>query len=469
MGKLTIKKKIILWFSIAIFILTVASTFLTFTISRNVLNQSIQDRLIEIVNYNADEIEFSSSMADVDNEPSDFYLSYKGGILEVDDDFCDYLDGVLTALIDKDNFLIYGETPFHLDNDKAFSFTDVGTVTHRGVKYYIYEKPLSGDNLDGLWLRGFISEREVVNILYNVARISLWFIPIFAFLTLLGGYLLTRRSFVPIEKISDTAKDISESGDLSRRIDLEPGEDELHQLAQTYNNMFAQLEKTFNAEKQFTSDASHELRTPMAVIKAQCEYALEFADTEEEYKESLEVIQRQNNRMSDLLGQLLFFTRLENRSDAFKLQETDLSTLISSLCADRMILLDDSNRFQVTVDKGIYIQADQGLMIRLVNNLLDNAFKYSDLTSTVSLSLKETDEKVLLSVSDNGRGISEENLSKIWNRFYQEDPSRSDEGSFGLGLAMVKEIADFHGGRMDVESKSGEGSTFTLIIPKKIF
>ena len=107
MNKLTIKKKIILWFAITIFILTTASSALTFTISRNVLDKSIQDRLIEIVNYNADEIEFSNSMASVDNEPSDFYLSFNGGILEIDDDFCDYLDGVCTALIDKDNFLLY--------------------------------------------------------------------------------------------------------------------------------------------------------------------------------------------------------------------------------------------------------------------------------------------------------------------------------------------------------------------------
>ena len=466
MNKLTIKKKIILWFAITIFILTTASSALTFTISRNVLDKSIQDRLIEIVNYNADEIEFSNSMASVDNEPSDFYLSFKGGILEIDDDFCDYLDGVCTALIDKDNFLLYGETPFHLDKEKAFTFTTVGTIKYRGERYYIYEKPLSGDNLKGLWLRGFISENEVVNILYNVARISLWFIPLFGVLTLLGGYVLTRRSFAPIEKISETAKNISESGDLSRRIDLEDGQDELHQLAQTYNIMFEQLEKNFKAEKQFTSDASHELRTPMAVIKAQCEYALEFADNEEEYKEALEVIKRQNDRMAELLSKLLFFTRLEKRSDAFKLAETDLSRLVSSLCEDRRILLKDPSRLQVSADKDIVILADEGLMTRLLNNLIDNAFKYSDKDSLISVSLKESSDEITLSVSDNGYGISEEDLSKIWNRFYQADPSRSDESSFGLGLAMVKEIADFHGASMSVESTLGKGSTFTLTLPK---
>lgn len=466
MGKLTIKKKIILWFAIALFILSAASTTLTFVISRSVLDQSIQERLIEIVDYNADEIEFNSSMSSVDKEPSDFYIAYNDGILEIDDDFCDYLDGVVTALIDKDNFLIYGETPFHLEKEKAFSFTTVGTINHRGHKYYIYEKPLSGDNLEGLWLRGFISDNEVMNILYNVARISLWFIPLFAIFTLLGGYVLTRRSFKPIEKISDTANEIAGSGDLSRRIDIGDGEDELHRLAQTYNKMFAQLEKTFNAEKQFTSDASHELRTPMAVIKAQCEYALEFADNEEEFRDSLEVIKRQNDQMASLLSQLLFFTRLENRSDIFKLAETDLSELVHSLCEDRRILLEDPKRLLVSIDNGILIQADEGLIGRLVNNLLDNAFKYSDSNAEVSLSVKELEKEIVLSVSDNGIGIPEENLAKIWNRFYQEDPSRSEEGSFGLGLSMVKEIADFHGGKVSVQSTLGEGSTFAITFPK---
>lgn len=466
MNKLTIKKKIILWFSVTIVLIVLASTALTFTISRNVLDKSIQDRLIEIVSYNANEVEFSNSMSAVDNEPSDFYLSYDGGVLEIDDDFCDYLDGVCTALIDKDNFLLYGETPFHLDKEKAFTFTEVGTINHRGERYYIYEKPLSGKNLDGLWLRGFISANEVTNILYNVARISLWFIPLFAIITLLGGYILTRRSFAPVEKIIDTAKEISESGDLSRRIDLDEGQDELHQLAQTYNDMFEQLEKNFKAEKQFTSDASHELRTPMAVIKAQCEYALEFADDEEEYKEALEVIQRQNDRMSDLLSKLLFFTRLERRSDAFKLTETNISDLVSSLCEDRRILLKNPDLLQISIDKGIVVQADESLMARLVNNLIDNAFKYSDAGSPVSVVLRESAEEITLSVADKGQGISEENLSKIWNRFYQVDPSRTDEGSFGLGLAMVKEIADFHGGKMSVESALGQGSTFTLTFKK---
>jgi len=468
MRKLTIKKKIILWFAIAIFVLSAASTALTFVISRSVLDQSIQERLIEIVEYNADEIEFNNSLSSVDKEPSDFYISYNGGVLEIDDDFCDYLDGVCTALIDKDNFLIYGETPFHLDKESAFSFTSVGTIEHRGQKYYIYEKPLTGNNLNGLWLRGFISENEVVNILYNVARISLWFIPLFGVFTLLGGYVLTRRSFAPIEKISNTAKEISESGDLSRRIDLKAGEDELHQLAQTYNKMFERLEKTFNAEKQFTSDASHELRTPMAVIKAQCEYALQFAESEDDYKEALEVIQRQNDRMSSLLSQLLFFTRLENRSDTFKLVETDLSQLVASIGEERRILLDDSSELTLDVESGIKYTIDESLMSRLVINLLDNAFKYSPDHPCVSLSLKESESQITLSVSDRGQGITEENLEKIWNRFYQEDSSRNEEGSFGLGLSMVKEIAAFHGGQMSVQSSPGTGSTFTLTLPKKI-
>ena len=141
--------------------------------------------------------------------------------------------------------------------------------------------------------------------LYTVARMFLLIVPFFAVAALVGGYAITRRSFLPIEKISNAVTEISDSGDLSRRIDLASGNDELHQLANKFDAMFERLENNFNAERQFTSDASHEMRTPISVIQAQCEYALDFADSDEEYKEALEVIKRQSKTLASLLSQLL--------------------------------------------------------------------------------------------------------------------------------------------------------------------
>lgn len=320
--------------------------------------------------------------------------------------------------------------------------------------------------MDGLWLRGFVSEHETTHILYNVARMSLWIVPLFAIAALVGGYAITRRSFLPVEKINQAANDISKSGDLTKRIDIGEGKDEIHQLADNFNRMFEKLETNFNAEKQFTSDASHEMRTPISVIQAQCEYALDFAQSEEEYKEALEVIKRQSMNISSLLSQLLFFTRLEQGTEKYLLENLDFSQLVRSMCDDRMILLSSSQELITEIEDNVSILGNSGLLSRLLSNLLDNAYKYSGDNAVVKVELKDKGDLVELKVSDNGIGISPENLNKIWNRFYREDSSRNSENSFGLGLAMVKEIADFHGGRLNVSSIQGSGSTFIFSMPK---
>lgn len=466
MKKISIKKKIMIWFTAALIILTLGTSAFTLYISKNVLNQTIQERLINLVSSNAEEIEYYNSLTGKEKEPSDFFLSYKDGILEIDDDFCDYYDGICTALIDSDNSLLYGEMPFSLSSEDAFSYTSVGTTTHKGEKYYIYEKKLSGDNLDGLWLRGFVSENESTHVLYNVARMSLWIVPLFALAALIGGYAITRRSFLPIEKINQTVEDISQSGDLARRIGLGKGKDEIHQLAGNFDSMFEKLEKNFNAEKQFTQDASHEMRTPIAVIQAQCEYTLDFARSDDEYKEALEVIKRQSKNLSALLSQLLFFTRLEQGTEKYQLSKLNLSEIARSVCDDRRMLLASSQSLTEDIEEGIEIYGNDSLMSILISNLLDNGFKYSGENGHVHIKLKASGSAVQIEVSDNGIGISAENLHKIWNRFYREEASRSSDDSFGLGLSIVKQIAEFHGASIDVKSALGEGSTFTLRILK---
>ena len=268
------------------------------------------------------------------------FLSYNGGVLEIDDDFLNYSEGIYTALVDSDNNLLYGELPVRLDSDEAFSYTAVGMIKADGEKFYVYEKQLSGNNLEGLWLRGFVSERESANVLYNMVRLSVWLIPVIAAAALVGGYVITRRSFLPIGAIDSAAREIADSRDLTKRIDIgghdnghmtkdRNGKDEIQNLAQTFNEMFDRLEDSFNAEKQFTSDASHELRTPLSVIKANCQYALKFAEGEDDFRESLKAIEDQADRASVLLSQLLFFARLDQKQGRVHFDSVDLSKIVS--------------------------------------------------------------------------------------------------------------------------------------------
>lgn len=467
--KLTIKMRIVIWFSLAIFFIEAIMLSLTFVISKSVFNTDIQTQLVNQVDTNVEEIEFYNSLSGQEIETGDQLLSYRGGFLEIDDDFCDYINGIYTALVDTNNTLLYGECPVSLGPDQAFTYTQVDSIKYQGDRFYIYERPLHGENVEGLWLRGVASQREGTNLLYTIMRFIMLLLPLLAILTILGGYAITRRSFAPIENIAQAAEEISDGSDLSKRIGLGPGNDEIHKLASTFNNMFDRLEKSFQRERQFTSDASHELRTPTAVILAQCEYSLELSESEEDYREALEVIQEQGKKMNHLISQLLFFTRLEQGSETLNAESTDLSDLTQMVCQEQAMIPSQNISLELNIEPNIWADVDRGLFIRLLTNLISNAYKYGKEGGHTWITLRRQEEDILLQVSDDGIGISGENLDKIWTRFYQVDASRTSDadqqGGVGLGLPMVKEIVHLHHGSIEVQSQLGEGTVFTVRLP----
>lgn len=467
---LTIQKKIIIWFALTLLVIVTLMNTLTFSIAKIVLDEDIKERLMNTVVSNVEEIEYFNRLdAGMEREQGDQFLQYNSGWLEIDDDFCDYYEGICTALYDKDGNLLYGEAPVEISRSKAASFTSVGSVKYKGEKYYVYDRVLSGDSFDGLWLRGVVSKNERINILYNTVRLSFWLLPLLALLAILGGYAITRRSFLPIQQIADSAEEIGKSGDLSRRLDIGWGRDEIHQLASTFNGMFDRLEKAFETERQFTSDASHELRTPTAVILAQAQYGLELADSEEEYRESLEVIKRQAERMNDIINQLLFFTRLDQGSEPVNMEETNLSVLVAEICKDQRLISCKHISVKDDIQPDINVETDRNLFTRMLNNLFSNAYKYGKEKGTITMTLTRMGDDAVLRLTDDGIGISRENLERIWNRFYQVEPSRNEDagGGLGLGLSIVKQITSLLGGKISVESEEGRGTSFIFVMKCK--
>ena len=467
---LTIQKKIIIWFALTLLIIVTLMNTLTFSIAKIVLDEDIKERLMNTVVSNVEEIEYFNRLdAGMEREQGDQFLQFNSGWLEIDDDFCDYYEGICTALYDKDGNLLYGEAPVKISRSKAASFTSVGSVKYNGEKYYVYDRVLSGDSFDGLWLRGVVSKNERINILYNTVRLSFWLLPLLALLAILGGYAITRRSFLPIQQIADSAEEIGKSGDLSRRLDIGWGRDEIHQLASTFNGMFDRLEKAFETERQFTSDASHELRTPTAVILAQSQYGLELADSEEEYRESLEVIKRQAERMNDIINQLLFFTRLDQGSEPVNMEETNLSVLVAEICKDQRLISCKHISVKDDIQPDINVETDRNLFTRMLNNLFSNAYKYGKEKGTITMTLTRMGDDAVLRLTDDGIGISRENLERIWNRFYQVEPSRNEDagGGLGLGLSIVKQITSLLGGKISVESEEGRGTSFIFVMKCK--
>ena len=218
-NSMSIRKKIMIWFSLSLLLIV----GITLAISQSVFTTDIKTQLTAQVDANAQEIEFLNSLAGQETELGDQYLSFGDGFLEIDDDFCDYRNGVYTCLIDKENSLLYGECPVRLNQSQIFTFTQVSPIKYKGDRYYIYERPLQGKNLDGLWLRGVASQREGTHLLSSIIKLVMYLLPALAVLSVLIGYLITRRSFAPLQKIMATAQSISGGNDLSRRIDLPPG------------------------------------------------------------------------------------------------------------------------------------------------------------------------------------------------------------------------------------------------------
>ena len=240
----------------------------------------------------------------------------------------------------------------------------------------------------------------------------------------------------------------------------------MQQLASSFNGMMQRLDGSFEAEKQFTSDVSHELRTPMAAILAQCELALEEEHlTEDEAKDALQVISRQANRMNDMIEDMLAFSRIDRQQEKFPMEDLDMSALVRETCDEFQMGHEGQLRMEVTVDEGIVFEGSDQLLRRALYNLLENGLRYGGDDPEVCVKLRQEGERTVLEVSDSGIGIAPEHQERIFDRFYQADPARFGEGT-GLGLAMVREIAQIHGGTASVSSSPGEGSTFILTLPE---
>lgn len=231
--------------------------------------------------------------------------------------------------------------------------------------------------------------------------------------------------------------------------------------------MFDRLDEAFEAERQFTSDASHELRTPVSVIRAQCEYTLERDRSPEEYREALEVISRQSRRMTRLVEDMLSFTRLERRAGGLRgRSRSTCRALVRSACEDLALIREKSITLTCEAADGVVVEGDRALLGRLLTNLVGNAYRYGRENGYIRVKVERADGCVLLSVEDNGVGIAPEQQEKVFNRFYQADAARSGEGT-GLGLAMAREIARLHGGDIRVTSEPGKGSIFVFRMPEK--
>ena len=468
MKRLSIRAKITLWFALAMSVLAALTLGCVWMISDNVVQKNIKDSLVEMVSDNVDEVEYYRNKEDANPDGDrDIYIQYKNGYLEIDDDYLDQMNGIYTTLYKEDYELRYGENPIaEASGDIAFADNKLQTLRYKGTTYYLYDRSLKGEGMEDLWLRGIVSRSQGARWMDAIVILSMWLIPVLILLALAGGYFLAGRFLRPIQQMIQAASGIQQGQDLKKRIELNKGQDELHQLADTFNGMMDRLEASFQAEKQVTRDMSHELRTPVTVILSQCELSLEEEQDKSTYADALRLIQRQGQKMSVLINDMLMMTRMEQKRDSICMVQLDFSSLCASVCEDLRLIREKNIALSWQLEEHVLVMGNRELLQRLLANLIANAYRYGKEHGHIQVDLKQEHAEVLLSVTDDGRGIAKDQLAHIWQRFYQADASRSNQGS-GLGLAMVQEIAQLHHGYMKVESVQGKGSCFTFCVPMK--
>ena len=359
-----------------------------------------------------------------------------------------------------------GETDLSGETDVSAGFDgSTGSDTRAGSGTSVNSDGTAGT--DDIWIVGLLPEDSMANVTTSVVRLTCAGLAVIVFLAALGSCVIIGRSLRPLRRITESAREITDGSDLSRRIQLSPGRDEVHELADTFNDMMGRLERSFDAERQFTSDASHELRTPVTVILAECEMAEKMPEDTEAVQESVTEIHKQARKMSELIGKLLAYTRLEQGTRRIDREELDLSGLVEDVCEEQRTVAARNIRIECEASPDVLVNGDVALLISLVQNLVTNAVKYGKDGGHVWVKVYSEGSKACVSVRDDGIGIGEEDLACIWNRFYQADRSRSDESrGIGLGLSLAQQIARLHGGRITASSRPGEGSEFIFSMPE---
>jgi heavy metal sensor kinase len=301
----------------------------------------------------------------------------------------------------------------------------------------------------------------------NLKNNLLMLIPMLIILSIAGGWYLSRKSLSPIENITETSREITASN-LNRRLAIAHTGDEVDELAKTINLMLNRLEGSFRRSIQFTSDASHELRTPIAALKTGTEVILSKERTAEEYRKLHENNLISLEKMTRMINDLLLLSRSDSVENILHVKKFNLSNLLKEL-QNKFSVISDPKKVELSINgiPDIQINGDDVLLRRVFSNLLDNAIKYTSPNGRVCISLDDSEDEIIARIEDSGIGISEDNLEKIFDRFYRVDPSRSREaGGTGLGLNISKNIVELHKGRIEVKSKIGAGSKFDVILPK---
>lgn len=346
------------------------------------------------------------------------------------------------------------------------SSTSIHNISGVGWAMYTAVPVISKNNVVG----AILISSSIDNVIDLLNSIKYRMIYTFSGIGVLVGFLsLLVASFItnPLKRLTEAANILSQ-GKLDYKVDVK-SKDEIGKLANAFNKMSYSLMKIDEERKRFVSDASHELKTPLASVKALIESLINSRSQDIAfYKEILQDVNGEIDRMTRLVNDLLELARLDKIKSP-RIKRVEVSEVISDVI-DSLAPLAESKNVNLTFNgkEKVFAEVDPDRFYRMAYNIVENGIKYTHEGGNVLVGLDEDEDNIYLAISDNGIGISEEVLPKIFDRFARGDTARSKKnGGFGLGLAIAKEIIDMHEGKVTVESKVGEGTTFKIVLPKR--
>lgn len=311
-------------------------------------------------------------------------------------------------------------------------------------------------------IKNMDNEQEYLHALLKIMSILDLFILLFS----VGvGFFISKEALKPIDKITIQAKEISVSN-LAQRITISGPDDELKRLADTFNDLLVRIQYSYERQNQFTLDASHELATPLAVIKGYIDLIDCWGKEQPEVlEEGIQSIKREVKNMTGLLDTLLFLSKSDNDLLSLDYQIFSLQDLIFEVIDETKMLTHD-HQIEHTDTMDVSIRADRGLLKQMLRALIDNSIKYTPAGGTIILDYSLSKKYISIKIEDTGIGIPENELSHIFDRFFRVDKARSRSiGGFGLGLSIVQLIVRSHKGTITATSQHGRGTTMVIKIP----
>jgi two-component system OmpR family sensor kinase len=337
-------------------------------------------------------------------------------------------------------------------------------VTIRNVHLRVLTVPLMLGNRPAGVLQAATNLALVDAIRSTLLYVLLALMVLSIILAAMASWVSIGRALAPLQTATETAEQITRADDLSRRIPYDgPASDEIGLLIGAFNHTLARLENLFTSQQRFIADVSHELRTPLTVIKGNADLVRKFGADDE----SLDSIKDEADRLTRLVGDLLLLAQAESGKLPLNLRSVELDLLLTDVFQEMRVLAGEKVKLKLTDIDQVLVRSDSDRLKQVFLNLISNAIYYTPQGGDVYLTLSKSEDMAKVIVRDTGPGIPPKDLPHIFDRFYRSEKSRtrSKSSGFGLGLSIAYWIIDSHGGRIEVDSHEGQGTTFCVYLP----